>query len=106
MARHVILDHYLAVSNDLMERLSPSAQQAQVSPSLVEAIEQYGRLMPWVAPANKTRADEEKYRRFLDYVLERLRRTREGTSEPHSYQTPEEYAADLKLIYESLATNC
>jgi len=80
MARHVILDHYLAASTDLMEQLSPSAEQAQVSPSIVEAIEQYGRLMPWVAPANKTRADEEKYRSFLDYVLERLLRTREGTS--------------------------
>jgi phosphoenolpyruvate carboxylase len=106
MARHVILDHYLAVSNDLMERLSPSALQVQVSSSLVEAIEQYGRLMPWVAPANKTRSAEEKYRRFIDYVLERLRRTREGTMQPHSYRTPEEYAADLKLIYESLAANC
>jgi phosphoenolpyruvate carboxylase len=106
MARHVILDHYLAATNDLMERLSPSAKQAQVSPNLVEAIEHYGQLMPWVAPANKTRAEDEKYRRFLDYILERLRRTREGTSEPDSYRTPEEYAADLKLIYESLAANC
>ena len=38
LARQVILDHYLAVSVDLMDRISPSARQVPATPALLEAV--------------------------------------------------------------------
>ena len=105
MARHVILDHYLAASTELMDRLSPSARQAAVTPALLDALEQYAERMPAVAPANKTRAADEIYRRYLDYVLQRLRHTRNEPSHADAYRDAGEFVADLKLLSESLAAN-
>src|SRR6266480_6141611 len=105
LARQVILDHYLAASTELMDRLSPSVRQAGVTPALLEGVERYANRMPAIAPANKTRAAEEVYRRFLDYVLERLRHTRDEPAHEHAYMDAEEFAADLKLLRESLAAN-
>ncbi len=59
MARQVILDHYLAASTELMDRLSPSVRQATVTPALLGGVERYAKRMPAVAPANNTRAAEE-----------------------------------------------
>jgi phosphoenolpyruvate carboxylase len=105
MARRVILDHYLTASTELMDRLSPSVRQTTVTPALLEAVERYKQRMPAVAPANKTRAAEEVYRRYLDYVLQRLRLTRNEPAQAEAYKDAEDFAADLKLLRESLATN-
>jgi phosphoenolpyruvate carboxylase len=105
LARQVILDHYLAVSIDLMDRLSPSARQVPATPALLEEVERYAQRIPHVAPANETRGAEEIYRRFLDYVIERLRRTRDQTSHVDAYTDSSEFAADLKIMRDSLAAN-
>jgi phosphoenolpyruvate carboxylase len=102
MARVVILDHYTRQAVELMDRLSPSARQSAAMPALLRAVEQYAERMPAVAPENKTRSDDEIYRRYLDYVLERLRRTRNEPGHADAYQKAEEFAADLKLMSESL----
>ena len=105
LARQVILDHYLAAAAELMDRLSPSVRQAAVTPALLEGVERYANRMPAVAPANKTRAAEEVYRRYLDCVLQRLRWTRDQACHVGAYQDAEDFAADLKLLRESLAAN-
>ena len=105
MARAVVLDHYLAVSVELMDRLSPSARQSPVSAELRAAVERYHERMPEVAPANRTRADDEIYRRHLDYVLARLRLTRDEPSHPNAYARADEFASDLGLMRESLRAN-
>ena len=105
LARQVILDHYLAVSVDLMDRLSPSARQVPATPALLEEVERYAQRIPQVAPANETRGAEEIYRRFLDYVIERLRRTRDQASHVDAYADSSEFAADLKILRDSLAAN-
>src|SRR5882724_5395004 len=105
MARRVILDHYLTAAAELMDRLSPSMRQTTVTPTLLDAVERYAQRMPAVAPANKTRAAEELYRRYLDYVLQRLRLTRDEPTHADAYAGAEDFAADLKLLRESLATN-
>jgi phosphoenolpyruvate carboxylase len=104
MARQVILDHYLAATLELMDRLSPSARQASATPALREALEQYALRLPAVAAENRTRAADEIYRRYLDYVLERLRRTRKEPPQAHAYRNADEFAADLQLMSESLTT--
>ncbi len=105
MARAVVLDHYLAVSVELMDRLSPSARQSPVSAELRAAVERYHERMPEVAPANRTRADDEIYRRHLDYVLARLRLTRDEPAHPNAYARADEFASDLGLMRESLRAN-
>lgn len=105
LARRVILDHYLAVSVDLMDRLSPSARQVAATPALLEEVERYAQRIPQVAPANETRGAEEIYRRFLDYVIQRLRWTREQASHVDAYTESSEFAADLTILRDSLAEN-
>ncbi len=105
LARQVILNYYLAVSVDLMDRLSPSVRQVPATPALLAEVERYAQRIPQVAPANETRAAEEIYRRFLDYVIERLRRTRDQASLVEAYTDSSEFAADLKIMRDSLATN-
>nr|MBA2732394.1 phosphoenolpyruvate carboxylase [Acidobacteriota bacterium] len=102
MARVVILDHYIARALELMDRLSPSARQSAAMPALLDAVERYSERMPAVAPENKTRAVGEIYRRYLDYVLVRLRRTRNEPTHADAYTKAEEFAADLRLMSESL----
>jgi phosphoenolpyruvate carboxylase len=105
LARQVILDHYLALSGELMDRLSPSERQAQVTPALRDGVKQYAQRMPWVAATNKTRATEEIYRSYLDYVSERLRTTRDQPADANAYPDAKDFANDLKLLRQSLAAN-
>jgi phosphoenolpyruvate carboxylase len=105
MARLVILDHYLKVVKQLLDRLSPSARQAKVSEELVAALEQYAERMPAVASTNKTRAADEIYRRYLDYIIERLRLARNEPAQHNAYRNADEFAHDLKLMSESLVAN-
>jgi phosphoenolpyruvate carboxylase len=105
LARQVILDHYLTVAIDLMDRLSPSVRQVPATPELLEGVERYAQRIPQVAPANETRGAEEIYRRFLDYIIERLRRTRDESTHADAYTNSSEFAADLKLLRDSLVEN-
>jgi phosphoenolpyruvate carboxylase len=105
MARRVILDHYLAVSSELMDRLSPSESQAPVTAALRDGVKHYAQRMPWVAAANQTRAAEEIYRSYLDYVLERLRTTRDGPGNVNAYTDASDFASDLEILRQSLAEN-
>lgn len=105
LARQVILDHYLALSGELMDRLSPSERQAPVTAALSDGVKQYAQRMPWVAATNKTRATEEIYRSYLDYVSERLRTTRDQPADANAYSDAQDFANDLKLLRQSLAAN-
>jgi phosphoenolpyruvate carboxylase len=105
MARTVIFDHYLAAARQLLDRLSPSARQEKVSEELLRALEQYAERMPVVASRNKTRAADEIYRRYLDYIIERLRLASTEPAHLDAYRNAYEFATDLKLISESLVAN-
>lgn len=105
MARQVILNHYITMALELMDRLSSSAQQAKVSPALLDALKQYAERMPRVAAENKTRAADEIYRRQLDYILRRLRYTKDEPSHADAYSEAGEFANDLRLMRESLISN-
>jgi len=105
MARQVILNHYLAAARELMDRLSSSARQTTASSALRDALAVYGERMPAVASQNATRSSDEIYRRYLDYVLVRLRRTRDNPAEKDAYRDEQEFIADLRLMSESLAEN-
>ena len=105
MARRLTLDYYLSATTNLMVRLSPSQHQAPISPALLQALEEYAETMPAVAEQNKTRATAEIHRRYLDYVLQRLRHTRDEPRHNNAYKNALEFLADLKLISDSLDDN-
>jgi phosphoenolpyruvate carboxylase len=88
-----------------MDRLSPSEHQAPVTRALRDGVKQYAERMPWVAAANKTRAAEEIYRTYLDYVLARLRVTRDRPADADAYPDASDFANDLNLLRQSLAAN-
>jgi phosphoenolpyruvate carboxylase len=105
MARRVMLDHYISAATELMDRLSSSKRQADVTQELLDALKRYALMMPSVTGENETRSSDEIYRRYLDYVLKRLRYTRNEPPQAKAYATAAEFTADLKLLRESLAAN-
>jgi phosphoenolpyruvate carboxylase len=111
-AREVILDFYLAAVDELHERLSSSTKQVRVSSTLASALEEYERGLRPARPEPAPRAAEEVYRRFLAFMLRRLRASRganapgEGasaSSETDAYAKAEGFADDLRLLRASLA---
>jgi phosphoenolpyruvate carboxylase len=117
MARACILDFYVAAVEELHERLSASSRQARVSAALTAALENYHETFPHARAKADARAEEEVYRRFLTFVLLRLRASREtrggdvtsieggegpGVAEG-GYAHASEFAEDLRLVRESVA---
>jgi phosphoenolpyruvate carboxylase len=105
MAREVILNYYIAACLDLTERLSLSIRQAAVLPELIAGLQTYVERMPRVALENRTRAEDEIYRRFLDYVVQRLRFALDDPSQSNAYDKAQDFAADIRLMGKSLSAN-
>lgn len=108
MARETVLDFYLAAVDELHERLSGSTKQALTSRALASALEEYERALPNAAARPfAPHAPEEVCRRFLSLVLRRLSATREapgaGRDASDAYRDADAFAADLRLLRESLA---
>jgi phosphoenolpyruvate carboxylase len=109
IARQTILDYYVSHIDDLIWRLSPSQHQAEVSAKLQQALDHYrqnlfgGSLSP---DLNTVRhSPQEIYRQFLDYVLRRLMLARDEPANPSAYAAADDFAADLRLVRESLDAN-
>ncbi|HEU0013862.1 MAG TPA: phosphoenolpyruvate carboxylase [Longimicrobium sp.] len=105
MARGTVLDHYVRALETLVERLSPSTHQVPASPELLQALETYAATIPSLDPVPETRAGTEAYRRFLGHVGRRVRSARDEPGHPHAYARAEEFAADLRLVRDSLAAH-
>ncbi|HEV7893547.1 MAG TPA: phosphoenolpyruvate carboxylase [Pyrinomonadaceae bacterium] len=119
MARELILDFYVSAAGELHERLSASTKQARASTALVGALEEYERTLPRETTGGVQRTAEEVYRRFLSFVLRRLRATRSAKGkgsgdvrdgggprecgEGEAYADASEFASDLRLVRASLA---
>jgi phosphoenolpyruvate carboxylase len=105
MARRVALDHYVRTLEGLVERLSPSTRQVPVSPQLQVALDRYAASIPSLDPTPESRSPTEVYRRFLGYVGWRLRAARGEGAQPGAYRAADDFAADLRLVRDSLAGN-
>ncbi|HZP83198.1 MAG TPA: phosphoenolpyruvate carboxylase [Chthonomonadaceae bacterium] len=101
MARATILNHYLRRVEMLIERLSPSVRQVSVSTALLESLERYVAMIP-LREGETSRATEEVYRRYLAFVLHRLRTARDTPSHVHAYPDADAFAADIRRIRDSL----
>ena len=102
-ARETILDLYLREIEELRELLTPSTHRISVTGELVAAVERYNLQMPAAAVETAAYPSCEYYRQFLRQVLHRLRLSRFDPDNPHAYPSPEPFAADLRLVFGSLA---
>ncbi|MEO6120211.1 MAG: phosphoenolpyruvate carboxylase, partial [Terriglobales bacterium] len=103
MAREVVLHHYLVCVQELARVLSSSRKQVGVSAKFAAAAARYVaevpvRKQPW-GP------DEELYRGFLARMQERLWLALAQPPGEHAYKDAGEFAANLRLLRESLAEN-
>jgi phosphoenolpyruvate carboxylase len=102
LARHTILDYYLKAVDHLQEQLSLSAQQVKISTPLQAKFKSYGETLTAAAVEVEGHPPAEIYRRFLAYVLHRLRASREAPAGVDGYSDAASFIADLVVVRESL----
>ena len=106
LARSIIVSHYIEAVGGLIENLSTSARQIEISPALAAALAHYAATIPALDMEFRPRASDELYRRFLTYVQHRLSRTRSAPLQKDGYATAAEFVADLRLVRDSLNAGC
>jgi phosphoenolpyruvate carboxylase len=105
LAWETILDHYLSGIENLIWLLSSSTMQVEASPALPKALDHYAATIFAVGLNPERHSPYEIYRRYLDYVLVRLRDVRDQLGGVNAYQDAEEFAKDLRLLRESLTAS-
>jgi phosphoenolpyruvate carboxylase len=102
LARAVILRQYIAQVEAMSDRLSSSLRQVKASPEMLVRLSSYERQVPDVHLLWGKQNTQESYRRFLSYILHRLRRTMEGGKNPPAYSGAADFEHDLLLLRNSL----
>jgi phosphoenolpyruvate carboxylase len=102
MARHVIIDHYIAETTRLIGQLSMSTRRIGVSDSLTQRVREYENKLGERYSRWKLITAAELYRQFLEFLIARLRFTRRSSKHEHSYKSAQQFAEDLALIRDSL----
>jgi phosphoenolpyruvate carboxylase len=105
MARHVIIDHYIAEITRLVGQLSMSLRRIGASEALTQRVRQYESAIGEEHSRWKRITEAEQYRHFLDFLAARLRFTRESATHDKAYKSEKEFEADLLLLRESLCAN-
>ncbi len=105
MARHVILDHYIAETTRLITHLSVSTRRIGASEKLVERARRYEQELGEKYSRWKQITATEIYRHFLEYLIARLRFSRNSSKHEHAYKSAPQFAEDLEIICESLRSH-
>jgi phosphoenolpyruvate carboxylase len=105
MARHVIIDHYLAEITRLVTQLSTSLRRVGITDALAQRVAEYEGKLGEEHSRWKRISEAEVYRHFLDLVAARLRATREASVRDHAYESAREFEHDLALVRESLCAH-
>jgi phosphoenolpyruvate carboxylase len=102
-ARNTVLGHYISEIERVIEPLSSSRRQVEVSKEFQHRLAEYANRMG-EEPARLGRiSPTELYRRFLAYVTVRLRHTRE--LKENAYATARDFEEDLGVVSRSLSEN-
>lgn len=104
-ARTVVLGEYIGAVESLSDRLSSSLRLVGSSPEMLSRLGEYEREMAGVHILWGQHNTTESYRRFLSYVLHRLRRNREAAGAPAAYSAVGDFEEDLLLVRHSLWSN-
>ncbi|HKB97760.1 MAG TPA: phosphoenolpyruvate carboxylase, partial [Terriglobales bacterium] len=105
MARHVIIDHYIAETLRLIGQLSMSTRRIGVSDALAHRTRAYEKKLGERYSRWKQITSAELYRHFLEFLIARLRFSRRSSKHEHSYQSPQQFEEDLGIIRDSLRAN-
>jgi phosphoenolpyruvate carboxylase len=102
-ARNTILGHYIAEIERLLEPLSSSNRQVPASREFQRRLDEYAQRMG-EEPARLGRiSSTELYRRFLAFLIVRLRHSREN--EENGYASAHEFEEDVEILSRSLSEN-
>ena len=105
LARHLIIDHYIAEMTRLVSQLSMSLRRIGASEALASQIEKYERSVGEEHSRWKRITEFEVYRHFLDFVAARLRFSRDSATHTYAYRSADEFEKDLLLVRQSLCAN-
>jgi phosphoenolpyruvate carboxylase len=105
MARHVIIDHYIAETVRLIGQLSMSTRRIGVSVALAQRTRAYEEKLGERYSRWKQITSAELYRHFLEFLIARLRFSRRSSKHEHSYKSPQQFEEDLSIIRDSLCAN-
>ena len=105
IARHLIIDHYVAEITRLVSQLSMSLRRIGTSERLVQRVQTYENSLGEEHSRWKRITEVELYRHFLDFVGARLRFSRDSSEHAFAYGTAGEFEDDLLLVRESLCAN-
>jgi len=105
LARAVILRQYIVEIESLSDRLSSSLRQVGASQEMLQRIRGYEADIPGVHLLWGQHNTQETYRRFLSYVLHRLRHSLESATAAPAYPRVADFEQDLLLLRESLQSH-
>jgi phosphoenolpyruvate carboxylase len=105
MARHVIVDHYIAETIRLIGQLSMSTRRIGVSNALGQRVRDYEEKLGGEHSRWKQITEAELYRHFLEFLIARLRFSRDSSEHTHAYESSSQFEADLGIVRESLCEN-
>jgi phosphoenolpyruvate carboxylase len=105
MARHMVIDHYVAEVTRLVTQLSMSLRRIGTSAALARRVHEYESSLGEQHSRWKRITEAELYRHFLDFVAARLRFSRDSSLHAHAYRRAHDFENDLMLMRESLCAN-
>ena len=105
MARHVIIDHYIAETVRLIGHLSMSTRRIPVSEALGQRAREYEQKLGEEHSRWKQITGAELYRHLLEYLLARLRLSRHSSEATNAYKSSQEFEDDLVIMHDSLSAN-
>jgi len=104
-ARNAIIGHYITEMERAIDQISSSCRQVPVSEPLKSQLAEYAARIG-DEPARLARISEtELYRRFMNFVVLRLRHSRGESEEANGYKTAAEFEHDLSILRDSLHQN-
>jgi len=101
-AREAILGDYLASVEEMRRVLTPSLHRVKVTPRLAEAVADYNAGLAMPDTEREAIPEWEPYRRLAGFMLYRLRLALLDPNHADAYPDSAVFAADLRLIRESL----
>ena len=101
-ARNAVLGEYIRELEHALEPLSSSVRQVAISEPLRSRLAEYDFRMGDDHARRARISPVELYRRFLNFLVLRLRHTQEEISGENSYRDAKEFETDLLLMRESL----
>lgn len=105
MARHLVIDHYIAEIQRLISQLSMSLRRIGASEAFVQRVRAYEGILGEEHSRWKKITEAEIYRHFLDFTAARLRFSRDSSGHALGYKSAQEFEGDLLLMSESLCAN-